>query len=253
MNREELEVSKPTTGPKKETLPVVSVVGIGASAGGLEAFTTLLKALPPDTGMAFVIITHLLPEKKSVLGEILGKTTRMPVIQLEQRTLVEANHIYVIPPDKELSIADGHLEVASLPATDRPTYVIDRFFHSLAEDRKSKAVGIVLSGTGTDGTRGLADIKTEGGITFVQDPASAAFEDMPRNATLSADYVLKPKQIAEELQRLANHPYVAKDPLDANPSRQASRDPGSFTICCGGTGTDETISAIGNRRSTRQQ
>src|SRR5262249_33279162 len=151
----------------------------------------------------------LMPEQKSVLGELLSRATSMPVAQMEERTLVKPNHVYVIPPNKALSIKDGYLEISSLPGGTGPPKVIDRFFRSLAQDRKNKAVGVILSGTGSDGTRGLAEIKTEGGITFVQTPESAAYGDMPRSAQSSADYVLTPKQIAEQLSRLANHPYVS--------------------------------------------
>src|SRR5262249_37500554 len=155
--------------------PAVPVVGIGASAGGLEAFRALLKALPPDTGMAFVLISHLMPEQKSILDELLSKATAMPVTQVRRKTAVEPNHVYVIPPKKELLIKDGHLAIKTLVAEERPSMVIDRFFRSLALYRKSKAIGVILSGTGTDGTRGLDEIKGEDGITFVQDAASASY------------------------------------------------------------------------------
>src|SRR5215831_4098107 len=183
---------------RKNTKPPVPVVGIGASAGGLEAFTTLLRALPTDTGMAFVLISHLMHEKKSILAELLSKATAMPVTQLEARTRVESNHVYVIPPNKELSIGDGYLTIQPLVAKDRPPMVIDRFFRSLAQDRKSKAVGVILSGTGSDGTAGLSAIKTEGGITLVQDPVTATYGDMPNNARIAADYILPLEEIAEE-------------------------------------------------------
>jgi two-component system CheB/CheR fusion protein len=189
----------------------VPVVGIGASAGGLEAFTELLEALPPDTGMAFVLISHLMREQKSMLSELLSRATSMPVTQVQQKTFVEPNHVYVIAPDKELTIDEGYLKIKTLIAADRPSMVIDRFFRSLAQDRKSKAIGVILSGSGSDGSRGLAGIKGEDGITFVQD-ASAKFADMPRTAQASADYVLPPREIANELKRIANHPYVHREP-----------------------------------------
>lgn len=196
----------------KQTPPLVPVVGIGASAGGLDAFRALLKALPDDTGMAFVLIAHLMPEKKSVLGELLARETSMPVNQLEADTPVEANHVYVIPPDQALTIQNGHLEIRKPEASERPSMVIDTFFRSLAEARRAKAVGVILSGTGSDGSSGLADIKGEGGITFIQDSASAAFAEMPNNARAAADYVLSPEEIAAELKRIARHPYVMKEP-----------------------------------------
>ena len=126
---------------RKETPPpAVPVVGIGASAGGLEAFTALLKALPPDTGMAFVLISHLGHEQKSILDQLLSKATSMPVIQLRRKTVMEPNHVYVIPPNKELSIEDGYLGIKRLVATERPSMVIDRFFRSLALHRKGKVL-----------------------------------------------------------------------------------------------------------------
>src|SRR5262249_25412111 len=158
----------------------------------------------------FVLISHLGHEQKSILDQLLSKATSMPVIQLRRKTVVEPNHVYVIPPNKELSIEDGYLGIKRLVATERPSMVIDRFFRSLALHRKGKAIGVILSGTGSDGTLGLDEIKGQDGITFVQDAASAAYGEMPRSAQSSADYVLPPDQIAKELKRIANHPYVSK-------------------------------------------
>jgi two-component system CheB/CheR fusion protein len=207
---------------KKKGRPLVPVVGIGASAGGLDAFTSLLKALPEDTGMSFVLISHLMHEQKSMLGELLSKATTMPVDQLERQTVIKPNHVYVIPPDKELSIENGRLKIAPLKPVDRPSMVIDRFFRSLASARKSKAVGVILSGTGTDGTLGLAEIKAEGGITFVQNEKSAAYSDMPRSAQSSADYILPPLLIAQELKRIASHPYVSREPISVEEAPDSS-------------------------------
>ncbi|MGP0073076.1 MAG: chemotaxis protein CheB [Bryobacteraceae bacterium] len=200
----------PASGP-------VPVVGIGASAGGLEAFTELLKALPDNTGMAFVLVSHLSRTHGSMLRELLSKTTRMPVEEVRTQTPVRANHVYVIPPSAMLALQDGDLTALPLRTTNRPVMVIDAFFRSLAEHRGSQAIGVVLSGTGSDGTQGLAAIKADGGIAFAQDEKSAKFPDMPRNASAqfgSADFVLPPAEISNELARIAGHPYIRQPKPD---------------------------------------
>ena len=191
----------------------VPVVGIGASAGGLEAFRELLEALPNDTGMAFVLVSHLSKTYKSMLSELLSKATRMPVAEARGQTPLLPNHIYVIPPNTTLAMEDGSLVTQPIRYENRHGLVIDAFFRSLAEHRKSQAIGVVLSGTGTDGTLGLAAIKAEGGIAFAQDQQSAKFPDMPRSASIqfgAADFVLPPAQIAAELARIAGHPYLRR-------------------------------------------
>jgi two-component system CheB/CheR fusion protein len=188
-------------------------VGIGASAGGLEAFTHLLEALPADTGMAFVLISHLSHTHKSMLTEVLSKSTRMKVTEVSRKTRVQANHVYVITPDADLALSDGAITVRSAVGSRKPHMVIDHFFRSLAQHRKNQAIGVVLSGTGTDGTLGLAAIQAEGGITFAQDDKSAKFPDMPRSASAgigAADFVLSPDGIAREIAQLARHPYLAR-------------------------------------------
>jgi two-component system, chemotaxis family, CheB/CheR fusion protein len=199
------------------------VVGVGASAGGLEAGRSLLRALPADTGMAFVLVQHLHPGHVSMLSEILARETSMPVTQVEADTLVRPNHVYVIPPGADLMMAGGHLRLAprrDQPGRHRP---IDGFFISLAQDRGYKAVGVVLSGTSTDGTLGLEEIKAAGGITFAQD-ATAQHDGMPRSAVGAGcvDFVLPPDGIAEELVRIAHHPYIA--PPAQQPSSQPQLD-----------------------------
>ena len=181
------------------------MVGIGASAGGLEAFTALLKALPPDTGMAFVLVQHMDPTHQSLLNQLLSKATTMPVAQVADRTRLEPNRVYVIPPNKDLTVDRGVLRLANLRSGHMP---IDNFFSSLAKDRQEKAIGVILSGTASDGTRGLKAIKGFGGITFAQDQKSAKYTGMPMSAVASGyvDFVLPPQQIAHQLQRLAQHP-----------------------------------------------
>ena len=185
------------------------IVGVGASAGGLEAVTQLLRALPVDTGASFVIIQHLAPDHASNLAEILSRSTPMPVCEVHDEPKVEQDHVYVIPPGRDMIIEGGKLHL--LPQ-DR--YVrrrgIDQFFSSLAEDCGHKAIGVVLSGAMSDGTLGLEAIKAAGGITFAQND-SAQHDSMPRSAVASGcvDFVLPPNQIADEIARIARHPYVA--------------------------------------------
>jgi len=198
----------------------IPVVGIGASAGGLEAFSELLKTLPVNTGMAFVLVSHLGRNHGSMLTELLSKVTRMPVGEVQAETPIRANNVYVIPPSATLTLQDGDLSAYPIRATNRPVMVIDAFFRSLAEHRKSQAIGVVLSGTGSDGTLGLAAIKAEGGIAFAQDEKSAKFPDMPRNASAqfgSADFVLPPAEISKELARIAGHPYIRQVKPDEEP------------------------------------
>jgi two-component system, chemotaxis family, CheB/CheR fusion protein len=186
------------------------VVGIGASAGGLEAFTELLKNLPLDTGMGFVLVQHLDPQHESALVDLLARATSMPVREVTNNLRVEANHVYVIPPNTNLGIAHGVLKLQPREQRRTPTRSIDSFFESLAQDQRERAIGVILSGTATDGTVGMEAVKAEGGITFAQDD-SARYDSMPRSAIAAGcvDFVLKPADIAKELAGIANHPYVA--------------------------------------------
>jgi two-component system, chemotaxis family, CheB/CheR fusion protein len=145
-----------------------SIVGIGASAGGLEAFTRLLKHLPLDTGFGFVLVQHLDPEHDSALTQILTRVTSMPVREVTNNLRVEADHVYVIPPNATMVIAKGRLTLQPRPQTGRAQRAVDAFFESLAQDQRERAIGVILSGTASDGTLGLEAIKAEGGITFAQ-------------------------------------------------------------------------------------
>ena len=193
------------------------VVGIGASAGGLEAVTRLLSDLPNETGMAFVLIQHLDPAHESMLTELLSRATPLPVREASEGTRVEQNHIYVIPRNASMVISGGILRLMSRE-TDGGKYMpVDRFLRSLAEDQKSRAIGIILSGTASDGALGIRAVKAEGGITFAQDEVSAKFGGMPESAidTGCVDFVLPPEKIAQELAALSHHPYVSR----ADPSK----------------------------------
>jgi two-component system, chemotaxis family, CheB/CheR fusion protein len=184
---------------------------MGASAGGLDAFTRFFRALPPDSGMAFVLVQHLDPTHESLTAELLGRQTWMPVRQVSGDTPVEADRVYVIPPNKDLSIHQGVLRLTP-PAEPRAMRTpIDFFFRTLAEDRQERAIGIILSGTGSDGTLGLKEIKAAGGMTLVQDPGTAQHDGMPRSAIAhdAADLVLAVEQMPKALLKYAQHPYLA--------------------------------------------
>jgi two-component system CheB/CheR fusion protein len=188
------------------------IVGIGASAGGLEAFTQLLSHLPTDTGMGFVLIQHLSPDQKSMLAEILSQTTTMPVVQVKNGMVVEPNHVYVIPPNAIMTISQGKLQLSPRPKIRGQVMSVDTFFFSLAQERESKAIGVVLSGGDSDGAKGLEAIKEAGGITFAQCQDSAQFSSMPNMAVASGqvDFVLTPQEIGKELANLSRHPFVSR-------------------------------------------
>lgn len=208
-SRASLAARVPLVGRKRAAFPVV---GIGASAGGLEAMTQLLEHLPPDTGMAFVLIQHLDPEHDSMLARALSRATEMTIVEITDGLSVEPNHVYVIPASADVAILHGTLTL--LPrGTDgrRPHLPIDLFFRALAADVGNQAIGVVLSGTASDGTAGLTAIKAQDGIALVQEPSSAKFPGMPQSAIDAgvADAALTPAQLAAELTRLAHHPYIA--------------------------------------------
>ena len=214
-----------------------SVVGVGASAGGLEAFTQLLRALPADTGMAFVLVQHLAPSHPSALAEILSRATTMSVLEVHDDPTVEPNHVYVIPPDRSIIIVGGRLQL--LPREGRGAHhPIDQFFRALATEQRHRAIGVVLSGTATDGTIGLEEIKAEGGITFAQD-VTAQHEGMPHSAIASGcvDFVLPPDGIAQEIVRIAHHPYVETESEDGETNNKQDLDQ-IIQILRHGTGVD---------------
>ncbi|MBI4458589.1 MAG: hypothetical protein HY648_00850 [Acidobacteria bacterium] len=195
------------------------IVGIGASAGGLEAFLSLLKALPPTTGMAFVFVQHMDPSHESMLNRLLARETSMPVTEVTQGVKVEPNRAYVIPPNREMTIRKGVLRLGARPSGAGHRTPIDSFLCALAEDQGSKAIGVIFSGIGSDGTNGLQAIKAAGGITFVQDEESAKYSGMPNHAVAAGcvDFVLPPDQVAKELSRIGAHPYLELAPSPAAP------------------------------------
>jgi two-component system, chemotaxis family, CheB/CheR fusion protein len=223
------------------------VVGIGASAGGLEAFTQVLNHLPTDTGMAFVIIQHLPPEQESVLSVILGRATQMPVHEVLDGMAIAPNQVYVIPPNASLTIDRGVLKLKSRPRKNGIFMSVDTFLLSLAEDRGNKAVGVVLSGGDSDGARGVEAIKAAGGVTFAQCQDTAQVDSMPNTAiaTGQVDFILPPDKIAEKLAEISRHPYIASLPAtesDARPSDAASGDGFAliFNLLRNATGVDFT-------------
>src|SRR5437879_4867153 len=201
------------------------IVGIGASAGGLEACTHLLQHLPLDTGMGFVLVQHLDPAHASALTQLLARATRMPVREVSNNMPVQPNHVYVIPPNTTMAIAHGNLKLQPRVETSGAHRSIDFFLESLAQDQHERAIGVILSGTASDGTLGTEAIKAEGGITFAQDK-SARYDSMPRSAIAAGcvDFVLSPETIAKELARIARHPYVAGEPLTPIPLAPLERE-----------------------------
>ena len=186
------------------------IVAVGASAGGLEAFKLFLASLPTDTGMAFVLIQHLDPSHESMLTAILSRSTSMAVREVKHNMPVRPNHVFVIPPGTNLVFSHGLLQLAPRTEQRGQHRPVDHFMRALAEEHGYKSIGVILSGTASDGTLGMQEIKTAGGITFAQDD-SAEQEGMPHSAIASGavDFVLAPGEIARELGRIASHPLVA--------------------------------------------
>jgi len=188
----------------------LAIVGVGASAGGLEAFKLLLKALPDDTGMAFVLVQHLDPDHESMMVDLLSNSTRMTVVATQDEQTVEADHVYMIAPNQSLRISRGQLHLDK-PIHERGRRMsIDNFFRSLAEDQGQRAIGIVLSGTGSDGSAGLKAIKAAGGLTIAQSADDAAYSGMPQAAKDAgvADIVQNIADMPASLQRFVTHPYL---------------------------------------------
>lgn len=204
VEKEAVKDVKKSTPLKQEKL---IIVGIGASAGGLEAIESFFHHMDPESGMAFVLVQHLDPTHKSILSELVGRFSKMPVQEVTQSLQVEPNHVYVIPPNRDLAILNNRLQLLDPSGPRHLRLSIDYFFRSLAQEARESAVGIVLSGTGTDGTLGIRAIKGEGGLVLVQDPASAAYDGMPRSAIATglADAILQPAEMARQLLAYARN------------------------------------------------
>ena len=207
-------------GEVRAALPRPPVAGIGASAGGLEAMEALFEALPPATGIAFVVVVHLSAEHESALAEILSKRTSMPVAPVAEREPLRADRVYVVPPGHRLEIDDGHIGAVPFGDTGAARAPIDAFFRSLAAAH-GDGFALILSGGGSDGAVGVRAIKGAGGLVLVQDPAEAGFDSMPRAAIASgvADLVLPVRDLAVRLAELAGTKRRVRERLDAEPDR----------------------------------
>jgi len=196
----------------------VTVVGIGASAGGLEALSDFFRHVPPKTGVAYMIVQHLSPTHGSILAELLTKHAAIPIHQAADGERIVVDHGYVIAPDTKMTLTDGHLKLGPRDPIERPPLPIDSLFRSLADVQESRTIGIVLSGTGSDGALGIRAIRGAGGITFVQTPASASSQGMPLAAiaTNCVDVVATPAEIATQVARLGEHPYLRLNGHDAD-------------------------------------
>jgi two-component system CheB/CheR fusion protein len=217
----------------KEKTKIVSsnlfpVVGIGASAGGLDAFKKLLKAIPENSGMAYVLVQHLDPTHDSLLPDLLQKVTPIPVLEITDDIKVQPDHIYIIPSNKMLLANDGILQLSPRPekGKNQRNLPIDLFFNSLAEVHQSYAIGVVLSGTASDGTQGLKAIKEQGGLTFAQDEESAAYEGMPHSAMMAGvvDFILPPEKIPGKLVELTDSIYK----IGVEPNTIPEKDEATF-------------------------
>ena len=192
---------------KSRTFPIV---GVGASAGGLEAFRQMLEKLPLNTGMGFVFVQHLDPTHASQLTELLSRATRLPVFEARNQMVIKPNRLYVIPPNKNMAIVGRALKLTPRAQAQTHNLPVDTFLKSLAKECGRGAIGVILSGTATDGAEGMKAIRAEGGITFAQDEKSAKYDGMPRAAVATGcvDFVASPLAIANELVRISRHPYI---------------------------------------------
>ncbi len=216
------------------------IVGMGGSAGGLEAFEQFFSKLPSDTGLAFVLVPHLEPTHKGMMPELLRRHTKMAVVEVEDGMLVEPNRVYVIPPNADLAILHGKLQVLEPAAPRGLRMPIDFFFRQLAADQKERAIGILLSGMGSDGTLGLKAIKEDFGMAMTQDPASAKYDAMPRSAinTGLVDYVAPAEELPAKLIQYVNHtpqPLDDHDVAEAEPSTALQK---VFVLLRARTGND---------------
>lgn len=215
-------------GDKRE-VEAIPVVGIGASAGGIEALSNFFDAMPADSGCAFVVVLHLDPNRESELAHILGTHTSMPVVQVEDGMRLAANSVYVIAPDSNLKVSDGQMHLSKPTKPRGQRHPVDVLFSSLAADQRERAIAIVLSGTGSNGTEGLRDIRAEGGMSIVQTPETAKFYGMPRSAISAgvADHVLDIDKMPDTLLAFISHDYVA-EPETAG--IEATSDEGEATL-----------------------
>jgi len=233
---------RPVVGQKR----AFYIVGMGGSAGSLESFEQFFKNMPEDSGLAFVVVSHLDPVHKGIMPELLQRLTAMKVSQVEDGDRVQPNSVYVIPPGKDLSILHGTLQLLEPSQARGFRMPIDFFFRSLAQDRGERSIGIIFSGMGTDGTMGLKAIKEQQGMVMAEDPASTKYDAMPKSAisTGLVDYVAPAKELPQKLLGYVNHLYKAAGVLPAAPREEAqTSDPFQkvFSIVRSKTGTDFSL------------
>lgn len=187
------------------------IIGIGASAGGLEALQQFFQHMPPNSGLSFIVVQHLSPDYKSLMADILGKHTQMRVLQAENEMPVRPNTVYLIPPKNNLTLRGGRLYLTEFNH-GMLNHPIDIFFTSLAEEQRERAIAVVLSGTGSDGTSGIKIVKEHGGLVIVQNPDTAKFDGMPRSAinTGLADFILSPDGIVDEILNFSSYPTIIR-------------------------------------------
>jgi len=204
--------------PEPADIPptVFSIVGVGASAGGLAAFEAFFSGMPADsdTGMAFVLVQHLAPDHKSILTELIRRYTRMQVFEVEDGMVVQPNCAYIIPPGRDMAFLNGTLQLLEPSAPRGKRLPIDFFFRSLAQDQRERAIGIILSGTGSDGTLGIRAIKGEGGMVMAQNPGSTEYDGMPRSAIATGlvDFELPPAEMPAQLMAYVSRAF-SRSPL----------------------------------------
>ncbi|WP_037321105.1 chemotaxis protein CheB [Salegentibacter sp. Hel_I_6] len=186
------------------------VIAVGASAGGLEALKSFFEGIPETDKNAYVVIQHLSPDYKSMMGELLKKNTNLPILEIKDGMKMKQGHIYLIPPVNNLTFSDNKLHLVEKPKNQSLNLPIDMFFEALSKERKEKAIGVILSGTGSDGTRGVRAIKERDGMIMVQDPEEAKFDGMPQSAinTGLVDYVIPVSKMAKELINFIDSPSV---------------------------------------------
>ena len=201
------------------TAPAFLVAAIGASAGGLEAMTGLLNAIPAESELALVLVQHLARDHHSVLPDLLRIHTGLTVVAATDDLRLEPRHVYVIPPDASMTVSDGSLRVRQGPPQGLHEGTVDALFHSVASEYKERAIGVILSGSANDGAAGIREIKAAGGLTIVQEPTEAGVDGMPRAAiaTGAVDAVLPLEQIGRHLVRLSKQPFSRDEAADAAP------------------------------------
>ena len=240
----EVKDKKPRSSPKEggEAAPDFYVVGIGASAGGFEALEMFFKRMPSNSGLCFVVVQHLSPDHKSLMVELLSRHTDMKVHQAEEGVELKPDTVFLIPPKKIMTVADGRLHLMERTNKPLPYFPIDTFLNSLAEDKGEQSIAMILSGTGSDGTRGIRAIKDWGGMVMVQDLASAKFDGMPRNAidTGLADYVVDPRNMPDELLKYIQHPFIRDVKKEAEDEEYERQFKTIFSLLKNNSGVDFT-------------